>query len=311
MVWLVLASILVVISVALFGVSYKLPTKQDARRDELPRGTARIVSLVIVVIAALVLIPSLFFTQDVGEAKVVKNFGGAIASQSTTAGVHGKAPWQSVSTFDIRNNVISYVGEGKANNEGGSANGPQITFQDRDGVTGNLDVVVRYSVNPESVTDIYREFGTQEAFVNRVITNDIRSVARNIPATYGTLELFNSRAKVGTEIRTALEERWADSGVIVEEVSLQEIRYSADVAARFDEAQASRIAVDKANADQEAAKVVADTKVIEAQGVADANAVLTKSLTPEVLQQKYIDALGAGTVFVVPDGSQPLVTTGK
>jgi membrane protease subunit (stomatin/prohibitin family) len=160
----------------------------------------------------------------------------------------------------------------------------------------------------DAVEDIYGEYRTQESFTSKVITNDVRSVVRNVPGAYSTMDVLTRRAEVEKDIRTALEERWADRGVVVESVALQEIRYSDDVKKRLDEAQAARIAVDKAEADQERVRVEAETELIRQQGIADANAVLTESLTPEVLQQKYIDALReAGAVYVVPEGSQPLV----
>lgn len=52
---------------------------------------------------------------------------------------------------------------------------------------------------------------------------------------------------------------------------------------------------------------------VEAQGQADANAVLADSLNDQVLQQHYIDALESigkdGNLVVVPEGSQPIVGT--
>jgi regulator of protease activity HflC (stomatin/prohibitin superfamily) len=244
------------------------------------------------------------YTQDVGEAVVLRSITGELAGQSTT---------------DTRNNTISYVGTGETNNSGGSAQGPQITFQDKEGVTGNLDIVVRYSIVPDAVSDLYSEYRTQEDFVSRVITNDVRSLTRDAPARYGTLEVFTNRPQIAADIRNELSSRWQEQGVTVEEVALQEIRYSDDVKARFDEAQAARIAVDRARAEQETARVEADTRVVGAhgeaeanrilsQGEADANRILSESLTDQVLRQRHIDAIGRGsTVWVVPEGSSPLV----
>lgn len=279
---------------------------QDAGRGN---PVLKSIGAVLVIIALIIAAFSSFYTQDAGEAKVQKDITGNLVGQTTSTGLHFKAPWVSTTSFDIRNNTVTYVGKGEeGDHSGGSANGPQITFQDREGVTGNFDVVVRYSLKPDSVLDIYREFQTQENFVNRVIQNDVRSTLRNVPSQYGTIEVYNSRADIEAQMRTALEKRWADAGIIVEEVSLQEIRYSDDVKARFDEAQASRIAESKAQADLEVSRVTAEQKRVEAQGVADANAILTQSLTPEVLQQKYIDAISNGkATFVVPEGSNPLI----
>jgi regulator of protease activity HflC (stomatin/prohibitin superfamily) len=248
------------------------------------------------------------YTQDVGEAVVLRSITGELAGQSTTPGLHFKAPWVETIVYDTRNNTISYIGTGETNHSGGSAEGPQITFQDREGVTGNLDIVVRYSIVPDSVTELYSEFRTQEDFVDRVLANDVRSLSRDVPAGYGTLDVFTQRPAIATAIREALSGRWERQGVTVEEISLQEIRYSDDVKTRFDEAQAARIAVDKARAEQGSAQIAAETRIIAARGEADANRILSESLTEQVLRQRYIEAIGqGGTIYVVPEGANPLV----
>lgn len=57
----------------------------------------------------------------------------------------------------------------------------------------------------------------------------------------------------------------------------------------------------------------AETQKIQAQGEADANHILSESLTDQVIQQNYIEALKEigqnGNLVVVPEGSTPLVTT--
>jgi regulator of protease activity HflC (stomatin/prohibitin superfamily) len=244
---------------------------------------------------------------------VLRSFTGKLIGQTTDQGLHWKAPWVTGITFDVRNNTVTYVGDGsQGDHSGGSATGPQITFQDKDGVTGNLDIVVRYSIQGDSVLGIYSNFQTQQSFVSKVVTNDVRSIARNVPATYSTIEVYNNREKLGQAIKDQLQTALSANGILIEDVALQEVRYSDSVRQRFDDAQAARIAVDKAQAEQQQAQVDAQTKVIEAQGVADANAVLAKSLTPEILQQKYIDALSkASTVYVVPAGSTPMVGIGS
>ena len=94
-------------------------------------------------------------------------------------------------------------------------------------------------------------------------------------------------------------------------VSVQDVRYSGDITKRYSEAQEAEIAKQKALNEQEAAKVKAETKVIEAKGEADANKVLAESLSPEVISQHYIEALESigekGNLVVVPEGATPIV----
>lgn len=275
-----------------------------------PGGIARAASWLVFAGGLILAATSTFYIQDVGTAVVQRSITGEIVGSTAGAGLHFKAPWVEPLTYDTRNNTITYVGDGEDDHSGGSARGPQITFQDKEGVTANMDIVVRYSIVPTAVTEIYRDYGTQALFVDRVIASDVRSISRDIPALYETIELLNGRAEAGMKIEDALAAEWADDGIIVEEVNLQEIRYPSAVTDRFAEAQNSRIEIERAQADQERARVDAETARITAQGQADANAILSNSLTDAILQQRYIEALdNSNTVYVVPEGSQPLVTT--
>ena len=95
---------------------------------------------------------------------------------------------------------------------------------------------------------------------------------------------------------------------MVESVSVQDIRYADSITDAYAAAQSAQVEQTTATNRQETARIEAETKSIEAQGEADANAILTQSLTHEVLQQQYIEALN-GSLIVVPEGSQPIVGT--
>ncbi len=252
------------------------------------------------------------YTQDPGQAKVLRAWTGDIVGQSTTEGFKFKAPWVDTIDYDIRNQQVIFALTTENLDGHNRPNGPQITVQDREGVTANIDITVRYSIKPDSVTEIYKRYQTQENFVSRFIENDIRAAVRTVPAKYGTLELLNRRADAERDIHDYLLERWDKHGVTVETVSLQEIRYSDDVKQRFDDAQASRIRVEQAKADLEATEVSAQQKVVQAQAEAEANAILNASLTDAILQQRYLDTLkelaAAGNLVVVPEGFNGLVS---
>ena len=235
---------------------------------------------------------SMAVTNDEGQAKVLRSWTGQVEGEILTPGFTTKAPWQDDLTYDIRNQQVIFAsskGEPTAN-----ANGPQITIQDREGVSANIDISVRYSIDPSAVVDVYKRYGTQENFVAKFIENDIRAGVRTIPSQYGTLELLNNRAKVEQEITGYLAERWEKAGVRVETVSLQEIRYPEDVQQRFAEAQNARTEVEKANAELEANKVKAES-----------NKVLAQSLTETNLEQLKYETLREigkqGNLVIVPE----------
>ena len=122
--------------------------------------------------------------------------------------------------------------------------------------------------------------------------------------------MLTDRSQFTKAVQESLSRKWKSMGLIVEQVSVQDVRYPDSITKSYAEAQAAEVKRQKAQNDQETAKVEAETKKIKAQGEADANRVLNDSLTDNVLKQKYIDALSnAKNLTVVPDGSVPMIQT--
>lgn len=310
MVSIVLMAVAIIIIIAGLGLARagrKYAKSEKATPDDVPFGViGTIMAIVGTVGLLLTLALSTIYTQDPGQAKVLRSWTGEVVGQSTTEGLKFKAPWVDVIDYDIRNQQVIFALTTDKNDGHEAPNGPQITVQDREGVTANIDITVRYSVDPESVTEIYKRYNTQENFVSRFIENDIRAAVRTIPSKYGTLELLNNRAQAELDIHDYLVERWEKQGVRVETVSLQEIRYSDEVKSRFDAAQAARIEIEKAQAELQATEVSAKQKIVQAEAEAEANAILNSSLTEAILKQRYLDTLRelakGGNVVVVPEG---------
>lgn len=250
------------------------------------------------------------YSQDAGEVKVIKNLGGSLSGYTADAGFHFKAPWQTVISYDTRNNVISYVAQGKEDYNGGSANGPQVTVNDKSGASADVDIQVNYSLDPKAALNLYSNYGKQENFVKSVAAIDVRSVPREQSGKFDTIQMLTKRSEFTSAIEKALKAKWEKLGLDVSQVSVQEIRYPKNITDKYAEAQAVEIDKQKAINQQDVAKTQAETKKIQAQGEADANKVLAESLNDNILKQKYIDALAnAKNLNVVPDGSIPMLQT--
>lgn len=269
------------------------------------------VAVVAAIAAVVSMIGSSVYTQGVGEAKVKVDISGAMKGVDIDEGFGMKAPWESMVTFDVRNQQAIYKGDGKPTSEGEVVNGPEITFQDKDKVSGNVDVAIRYSIDPSKVGDIYREYPSQTELSARLIDQDMRSIVRNAFSQYTTAGVLENRAQLEQDIRNGLEARWDGTGVIVESVALQGTRYPQSTQDGFTQAQESATALKKAHADLEVRKAEAEQKKVVAQGEADANRILEKSLSEGVLEKMYMDTLReigkGGNLVVVPEGSTPIV----
>ena len=252
-----------------------------------------------------------FYAQDIGEAVVIRNFGGSLAGHTTEAGFHAKMPWQDVTSWDIRNRLINLYRDNEYKYDNGSYDGATVTVNDQSGTKADVDVQVIYSIDADSVEQLYAEYGTQEAYVS----NDVRQTVRDCAGNFSTIQLLTDRDAFAKSINEELASRWDGKGVIVESVQVQDVRYDQSITDAYANAQTAEIEKQRAVNAQETAKVEAETKKIEAQGEADANKVLTESLTPEVLQQLYYETLksvgSSGNLVLLPEGSTPIVNTTK
>lgn len=271
-----------------------------------PRG------LIGILVGALLVIPSCIYAQDVGDVVVLKNLGGSIAGTSAEAGFHGKTPWQDTIRYDIRNNVLSFMGNSEEDQfEGGSANGSAVTINDKGGATATIDIQVNYSLDPSVAKTLYEDYGTQENFVKSICAVDIRAIPREVSGQFDTISILTTRGDFTAAVQEALSQKWEKYGLIVEQVSIQNVIYPDTIVESYAKAQSAEIAKAEALNKQETAKVNAETKVLEAEKASEANRILSESLTDEVLSQKYIDALtsiGAnGNLIVVPSDGNTMI----
>lgn len=247
------------------------------------------------------------YAQDTGDASVIVSWTGDVLGQETAPGLHAKAPWSDVRTFSVRNQQVVFAGH-RADTDytGGEALGPDITVQDSDGVTSDIDIAVRYSIRPDQVTRIYQQFRDETNFVSQFVTQDIRSTVRDAPNEFTTLELITKRVEVNDAIQKALVARWQGTGVSVDSVSLQGITPPKSVTDAYASAQNAQIKVSTEQNLLKAAQVSAQQQVVQAEAKAKANDTLNKSLSTNVLKQNYIDTLAklsaSGNVVVVPEG---------
>ena len=267
-----------------------------------------------VLIGIALIVPACIYAQDIGEAVVLKNFGGSLAGYTTEAGFHIKAPWQDATSWDIRNRLINFYRDSEYVYDNGSYSGAMVTINDSSGTKADCDVQVIYSINPDAVQQLYADYGNQEAYVSSYVSNDVRQTVRDCAGQFTTIQLLTNKEEFANAIMEALGNNWADSGVVVESVQVQDIRYADSITEAYAAAQSAQVEQTAATNRQETARIEAETKAIEAQGEADANAILTQSLTPEVLQQQYINALSSAAEhdnLIITDGSTNVMLDAK
>lgn len=304
-----------------FAKFFKLETPEkdsygNTKRDgttKVNRTPNRIAYLVAGLFGALTLMfvgITTFYTQTTGEASVIKSFTGDIVGYNANPGLAVKAPWDDRITYDILNQQAIFSNPNNVHDDQKDyVKGGEISITDGEGVSANVDVNISYSIRADKVVDTFIHFGDQKQFEGKLITTDLRTVVREAPSSFTTLEVLTKRSEVEAKIVEGLKARWEKEGVQVESVALQDIRYPDSTRQKFADAQNAQTQKTIATAELETTKISAQQKVVQAQADAEANRVLNASLTPAILQIRgqdaFKDAASHGNM-VISDGSAML-----
>lgn len=202
----------------------------------------------------------------------------------------------------------------KADDEG-SPGDESISFQTKEGLVVNADVGISYHIQPNKVSVVFQKFrkGIGEItdiylrnYVRDALVND--SADLPIESVYG-----EGKVKLIQQVQNDVQEQVKDIGIIIEKVYwIGDLRLPQTVVkalnAKIEATQKAQqrdneIATAKAEAEivRQHAKGKADALLMQATAQAQANLILAKSITPELVQYKGIETW---------DGKLPVVTSG-
>lgn len=209
---------------------------------------------------------------DIGERVVVVGFGEVKGVLSE--GFHFVNPMYSTYSFDIRNTKY----EATAN----------AASQDLQRVT--LSVVVNYTLNESSVSDVYKTYNTN--YIERIFAQNVQESIKSVSAKYPATELVTKRDEVKAEFKTRLQESMP-AVVTITDVAVTNVDFSdsfdASVEAKVKAEQDALTAKNRL----EQIKYEADQRVAQAEGEAKAIAAQAKAIQSqggrEYVELKWIE----------------------
>ncbi len=239
-----------------------------------PKG---IIPIVFLVILGLILFSKSFVTVDRGEAGVLwKRFDGGVVTNTPPLGegFHVVAPWNKVDIYNVRqqNMFIKDM-------EVLSSNGLEI----------KLDVSILYQPKIDQLGFLHKTKG--ENYLDVVIIPEVRSAGRSIVGRYTPEQLYSSKRDViQKEIFDEVSRKAGGQFVQINDVLVRDVTLPPTIKDAIErklrqEQESLEYEFRLITADKEAQK-----QIIEAQGKADANRILSASLTDKILQDKGIEA---------------------
>lgn len=315
-----------VIMLVIFGLvlaigAFLMFTSKANKYGENWKKLTGVIMLVIGGIAVIIVtLIGTWVSNDVGKAQVfVDSINRTIVGQPLTTPVGGpfmKSPFVDTVEFDLRQQELIYAGTpGQKPEWVGNRNldGAEITVQ-VGGASANMDATVNYQLLPSQIVPVYSQYGSQQAFEIQVVKDQALSTMRQVPSGYTTNEFRGAKkGEAEAKMTTSIQSRLVDyvSGVAV---SIQEVRYPQNIEQQLQEVESAKQDAEKATAAQnrqrienatalEKAQTDNDIKIANAKAEAEANDEIAKSLTPQVLEARRIDALTKANTIYVPGGT--------
>lgn len=231
---------------------------------------------VFIIILLIILISKSAVTIGSGEAGVLyKTFGDGVVTDEPPLGegFHLVAPWNKVFVYEVRQQELF----------------EKMKVLSSNGLEIQIDASAWYQPVQKELGNLHQSLG--ENYLERVIKPAIRSAARSVVGRYTPEQLYSSKRdaiqdEIFAETKKILDKQNVQlNEVLVRDVTLPNTIKEAIERKLRQEQESLEYEFRLVTASKEAEKVR-----IEAQGKADANRILSASLTDKILQDKGIDA---------------------
>ena len=234
------------------------------------------------------------FTQvGVGEVGIVKHFGAIDPSHPDVfdPGIHTKVPF--------RDGVVIF--ETRIQKEQVDASAAS-----KDGVTIHSTIAVNFHIDASKAPLILQNIGPN--YKDRIIDQQIQQAFKDVTGQYAGLELIQKREEVAIKARVTLKDKLAPYYIVVDEFTIPNYEFPKE----FNDAILATQVANQQNLQakqlQEKARTEAETALIVAQGLANAQKAQATTLTPEYLQLQAINKWnGQLPQYLTPNTPLPFI----
>ena len=247
---------------------------------------------------------SMFYTVDPGEKGILfKKFAGGLDKETVYGqGFHVIAPWNTLHVYDVK---IHETFE-------------KMEVLSKNGLSIKIDLSFRYMPIQEKIGYLHDEIGRN--YLERIIKPEIRSVTREVIGNYLPEELYSTkREAIEDEIealtRDKVETKYLTlDAILIRDVTLP-LTLRNGIEKKLVQEQESleyEFKIDKARKE-------AERKEIEANGIAKFQQIVNRTITPQLLKWKGVEATqeiaksNNAKVIVIGngDGDLPIILGGQ
>jgi len=274
-----------------------------------------LIGIIIVAVIALGFTLAMVKKVPQGYVGVVYSMNGGIQEEVLSQGWHVISPTKKVTTYSIATEQLLMT---KSKTEGSPTN-ESFDVSCKDGRM-NVDIEMAYSFKAEDVSKVFTRYRgmSGEDVVNNIIKSKVKRYVGEVTSKYTVMECYmDKKAELNTELTKVMTDRLIEYGISVESCSITRVKLDKSIEDAM--IKRSKVAQELEAAKQEQQKITieAQTVVIKAQGQANAaieaargqaqaNTLISSSITPALIDMRNAEArIKHGWVTI--QGGTPIV----
>lgn len=287
---LALVIILICLFTSLVGLIIILGSKDEGTKNQAKwfLGVPFFIAVLIFFIGSIIVVPN-------GHAGVMVRF------QKTTGvifenGLH----WKNIIDTPVNMSIKTQLFEDEA------------TAASKDLQDVSTKIAINYKLDFKEAAVVYQTIGRD--YITVIANPVVQETVKEVTSRYNAEDMILRRAEVKADITKALVARLAERGIITESVNIINFDFSEEFTKAIEakvvavqkvleaENKLRQIEVEARQAEQKAKGEAAATIAL-AQGQAEANKILSDSLTPTLIQYMFIQTIkGTDKIIAVPNG---------
>jgi regulator of protease activity HflC (stomatin/prohibitin superfamily) len=198
-------------------------------------------------------------------------------------------PFREVQTYPISLRTYTMV---QRSGEGSAKDDDSIDLPSAEGQHVRQDLSVTYNTNEKSALDVYKSFKGEDIdkIEKTYIRRTIITVSQNIAGRMSLTELIaTKREQLQLEIEKSLMLEIAKMGFTLDKVNLGAAHLPKSVEHQMQQKMAAQQEAQRAEYELQKQKTLALSRLAEAEGVAKSNAVMSASLTANILERMKLE----------------------
>jgi regulator of protease activity HflC (stomatin/prohibitin superfamily) len=254
-----------------------------------------ILLIVISIVAFIFLLTTLFdswYSIGAGERGVLMSMG-KVYPASFDEGFHLKVPyWQQIAIIDVKTQKHQIDASASSNDL-------------QDVVT---TLALNYHIEPDVAHKVYQEMG--KGYKENVIDPTIQEAVKSVTAQFTAEEMIKRRPEVAQKIEEILTEKLNPRGIIVEQVSIVNFKFSEQFTSAIENKVTAEQIRLKNVIDLETARLTRDQQIAKAQGEAESIRIRADALkqNPQLVQMTMAERWDGKlpTIMMGNSGATPL-----